>query len=244
MTLFVILVIGFASFVQVSFGFGGGLLAVPLLSLVMTPHDAVLLFLIFQSMKIVFLPFIMKDINLDLLRTIIIPLIIGVMIGTMALNYVPMDLFRVLLGLYILWFVFKDKIAFFKLRNITISPWIAPTLMGSFFGFVQGLVGMGGPVVASYLRGFNLTNTQFRATVTGALLIANFGRILFEWRDIFASSVIQTYLLPGILAFIVAVFAGSVVPKTIPRHLFALCIDALLCVSALVLLASTMKDMI
>ena len=81
----VIIIIAGAFFLQSVFGFGGGLISVPLLTLVFGVKTAVTLVLMFQISFSVLLLFIWKEVNWKYLLKSLPWLIIGAAIGVKAL---------------------------------------------------------------------------------------------------------------------------------------------------------------
>jgi uncharacterized membrane protein YfcA len=94
-----------SSIAEAGFGFGGGLLAIPLLSLVVDLHASVTLFLVFQTLKgaLLFIGFRWIAWDKIWLVTAVLPL--GAWLGLSSLDYFDSKLLGTVLGVYLIGYV-------------------------------------------------------------------------------------------------------------------------------------------
>ncbi len=230
-----LVIMGLAFFSEACFGFGGSFIAVPLLSLYMPPKDAVFLMLIFHCLKAVLLVTAWKHIDWKQLRFLPLGALCGVIIGTTMLDLIPPNALRVGLALYLIAFVAADimRIAMpLKLRDRRAESFLA----GAFGGVFSGLIGMGGPAIATYLRSLQLDKMALRATLIMALTISNYFRLSLDFTEIIHNATIRDYFLPGLAVFVVVMPLGAHLPKFLSEQRFRQSIDVLLVASAIMLL--------
>ena len=234
MMVWVVLLMGLTFLVEACFGFGGGLIAIPLLSLMLAPKDAVFLMLTFQCLKSVLLVTAWRQIDWSALKFMPIGILAGAVIGTMLLDVVDAQTLRLFLAFYLILFVAGDYLKFsWRLQ--------APGQTGSLLagvsgGLISGLTGMGGPALVTYLRTQNLPKAQFRATIIVALTLLNFFRFALDYRDILQSTAVHAYFLPCLAVFCLVMVLGSRLPKFLSEQRFKAGINVLLLLSAVLLL--------
>jgi len=233
-TLLISLIIVIAFGGEALFGFGGGLVAVPLLSLFLDVHDAVVLVAIFQFL----LGFIVlrnfREVAWSLLPPLLVGMVLGVLIGVKILPIVSEQLLRVLLAAYILAFLVKTKLA--PELAVTRASWTGGIFSGVVSGFLQGCLGIGGPAMVIYLKGILSNARVFRASVIFCLSIVNLMRIpLVGYAELLAPPIIRTALI-ALPAFLIAVFLGQRYHRRIPEQMYFRVIYTLLAVTAVSLI--------
>lgn len=231
--LLILVILGLGFFADACFGFGGGLIAVPLLSLVMHPKDAVLLMLVFQCLKTVLLVSAWKHISWSVLKLLPIGILAGCMIGVEVLGVFDATLLRLLLATYLVIFVVTDELKLNLGNHIT--GYAGSFLAGLSGGVISGITGMGGPALATYLRTCQLGKDAFRATIMLTLAIMNGFRLALDFNDIFYSTHWHQYLLPALAVFVVVMPLGARVPKFLSERFYRKSVNALLFTSALLL---------
>jgi uncharacterized membrane protein YfcA len=222
------------------FGFGGGLVSVPLLSILIDVRDAVVLASIFQCLLGALVFFNFKDIAWNLIKPLITGVIVGVIIGSYSLSFLNISILRYLLSLFI--FIYLIKVYFspdFQIKN---SNSYIGFLSGVFSGFFQGCLGTGGPNLIIYLKSIIPTQRNFRATIICALSIASFIRIpLFTSAELFTPSILKIALLTFPL-FILGVILGQRYHNRIPSQIYFRIIYIFLFVSAVSLVFRNLLD--
>jgi len=171
MTIFLLagLIFLFAGIVQGLTGFGAGLLAIPLLCLIMDVKLAV-------SLCIISTLIITTTMAYDLRRYLdyrkILPLLVGslpgIFIGTLLLKIVDPNLIKLLLGIFLI------GISCFNLvfKSQAINP---PVVWGYLAGFLSGVinaaVAAGGPPAIIYTTLHDWKKEEMKATLTGFFLL-------------------------------------------------------------------------
>lgn len=229
----VVLLMGLTFLVEACFGFGGGLIAIPLLSLAMAPKDAVFLMLTFQCLKSVLLVTAWRQIDWQALRLLPIGILIGAPLGTIMLDAVDSQSLQLFLAIYLILFVAGDYLKI-SLRSLPRGR-TGSLLAGISGGLISGLTGMGGPALVTYLRTQNLPKAQFRATIILALTILNLFRFALDFQEIVKSPTLHAYFLPCLVIFCLVMLLGSRLPKFLSEASFKTGINLLLLLSAILL---------
>ena len=184
LTTLLIMIIGIFSgfFVQTLMGFAGALIALPILVLAIQLPDAVAyisIFYMFSSMFLVKQEW--RYINRKIILELLISSIIGVIAGVWLLgNSQPMILKKGLgffILLYVIYFLFKESIAFKKNK--------LKFVLGFFGGFFSGVFSTGGPLYVILVKNSVTEIRTFRATMIGILAMVTFIRIpVLGWEGI------------------------------------------------------------
>lgn len=237
-TFFVLLevvIIAVSFFCEAMFGFGGGLLAVPLLSIFMSVKEAVTLVLVFQLSMGLLLLRSYKDVPKHLVVSMGIGMVAGSMIGVSVLVALPEQMLRTILAIAILAFVVP--ILHGKKSAIHLSP--SPLLhasAGLIGGILQGLLGTGGPVLTLYLLTLGLSAKSFRATLIALFFISSIVRVAVSTPlDLFTPAVRYTALI-AFPVFLLAIFSGQRFFKRLSEDIYRKGVAIILVVSALFML--------
>jgi len=187
------------------FGFGGGLISIPLLSLMWGVKKAVTVILFFQFLMLALLIKIHKNIKWKIVLPTAFIIITGSVIGALSLNYFNEKiLLLILLSAIILYFI---KIIFFN--SIEIKNKFFSFICGFSGSWFQGVVGTGGPLFVILLNEYKLNKNEFRASIISLFLICNTIRIItYSSQGLFTSEVNEKifYLFP---VFCIAIFIGN-----------------------------------
>jgi uncharacterized protein len=225
-------IIFFSSIAEAGFGFGGGLLAIPLLSLVIDLHTSVTLFLVFQTLKgaLLFIGFRWIAWRKIWLLTLVLPL--GVWLGLSSLDYFDSQFIGIVMGVYLIGYVLTQYMPTGYLRLPSLSSPLAQTATGILSGLVQGLIGTGGPLLVTYLKACNLQPNPFRFSVIFALFVANAFRITLAVNYGIVSDQMCYLVLACLPAYGLALVIGYKLPKLISEAQFSVIINILLVASA------------
>ena len=162
---FVIAILGFMIGLAKG-GFGGlGALLTPLLAFVLPVTLAVGVLLPMLMVGDAFAVYMYwKEWDPGLVRRMLPPGIIGALVGTFLLSWLPPDGLRIVLGVFVLVLVayrfVSDRIRAMRYRP---RPWHAPAA-GFLSGIASGMFNNGGPAFSSYLLLQKLTARPFIAT--------------------------------------------------------------------------------
>jgi len=224
-----------ASVVEAAFGFGGGITAIPLLSLMIGLHDSVTLFLVFQFFKGSLLIPGWRHVAWGKIRLVMLALPFGVALGMLCLTLIDARWLEFLLGIYLLLYVAADLL---KLKGVTFRPPALHQLfMGAGGGFIQGIIGTGGPFLVTYVRGLNLGKDGFRFTIVALLFIANAIRLVLTTSAGLFNHHVLVLLAACLPAYGFALVAGYRLPKFLTHRQFSLIINILLVMSGIALLS-------
>ncbi len=235
----VLLIIFLGALGQSAFGFGGGLIAIPLLSLIIGVRDSVTLALVLQLATGFLLLKLRKDLRWDILKPMIAPLLVGTALGTYLLSLASEAFLRVFLAGFI--FIYLIKTQFFDdsrspfLRN----RWFG-SLAGGTAGLIQGLIGSGGPPMLIYLREIISEPASVRAGLLLLLLITNSLRLIMSLSTGLFSSFVLNVSLAAIPCLLLAMFLGEKVFRRFSENGYKSAISILLVISMLSLLYKTL----
>lgn len=221
---------------QSVFGFGSGLVAIPLLSLILGVRDAVTLALIFQLLTGLL---VLKTYR-SLQWRIVAPMLAGLVPGTVAGTYLLASLnestLRVALAVFILVYLVKE--VFFAdavLHGLKHRVW--GFVAGALGGTIQGFIGTGGPPLVIYLREAVEGRTAFRAALFLIIMVSNLLRLgisvpagLFTAYILEAAVVAAPFCLLGL-------WLGDRLSHRINDRYYGYAVQGLLFCAAVVLLA-------
>lgn len=228
------LVLGCAYFVRGIAGFGSGLIAIPLLALLLPLSLVVPL--------VVFLDYVasashgLKD-RAEIQWRQIWPLLpfsaFGVICGLYLFKTVDSTTLAHALGVFVLLYAFYSL--FVKQgEGLASAVWAVPA--GSLGGFVGTLFGTGGPFYVVYLKHRGLPKTQFRATFATIFLIDGAGRLTgyltggYFDRDWLVLAAVSLPMMA------LGLFFGGHIHTSISQRSFQIAVSILLVVSGVSLL--------
>jgi uncharacterized protein len=228
------LIIALAFFGESMFGFGGGLIAIPLLSIFMGVSDAVTLVLISQFCMGLLIFKVHKQVNMPAVLPIAGTLVLGTILGTVVLSMLNPDYLRLILAALIVTFLIKTY--FFTSWEIGKKHrLVAGNLAGLVGGLFQGLTGTGGPVLTMYLSTVIKQKAELRASLIALFFITSIVRV--------GTSIPQGLFTPQLLKtaaivlpfFLIAIAVGQRVQHKLSENFYRHMISALLFVSAVTL---------
>lgn len=230
LTLLTVFILTFAFFAQSLFGFGGGLISIPILSLYMPVADAVTLASIFQF-SMGFLIFrTYKDTAWEHIRALLPMTVIGVGLGILLLKYLDGDIIRLALAGYILLHLARTHTRFDPLGKIIKAG--GAHLAGFLGGTMNAMIGGGGPAFILYLKDKAGSAAAFRANITAILFLSNiprlagtFGTGLMDWEIFYTALAVYPF-------FLGALWMGQKLHSRIPQKRFFAAIEVLLAFTA------------
>lgn len=234
LTTLTVLVLTLAFFTQSLFGFGGGLIAIPVLSLFMPVQDAVTLASIFQLSMGFLIVRTHKDTGWAHIRALLPATVIGVILGILLLKYLDEDLIRLALAGYILLHLSRTHTKFDPLGKIIKAG--GAHLAGFLGGTINAMIGGGGPAFILYLKDKAKNSAEFRANITAILFLSNIPRLagtfsagLMRWDIAETAAIVYPF-------FLGALILGQRLHSRIPQRRFFLIIEILLSLTALMLI--------
>ncbi len=157
----------FAAFVKGVTGLGYPLIVVPLATLATGIEDAVVAVAIPNLAANLWLCWTERSARGEVrdLPRLLVPGVLGAVVGTFALVNLPEDPLLALLAVTVLGFV----VLFVRSPELRLSPALthqwAPAV-GAVTGVVQGAVGASGPVIATWLHGYRLGKSAYVYAIT------------------------------------------------------------------------------
>jgi uncharacterized membrane protein YfcA len=230
-----VLIIFIAFFGESMFGFGGGLIAIPLLSIFMSVPDAVTLVLISQFCMGLLIFKTYKQIDKPIVFPITVSLVVGTAIGTLILSLINPNLLRLVLAALII--VFLSKTYFFN--GLVIGKKhrsAAGNIAGLGGGLFQGLIGSGGPVLTMYLSAVIKEKVAMRASLIYLFFIGSIVRVVISVpQGLFTDQLIKTaaIVLPF---FLLAITLGQIIHHSVSEKLYRQAISVVLLASATTLI--------
>ncbi len=233
-TVICVLIITFAFIGEAVFGFGGGLISVPLLALLIPIKTGINVVAIFQFL-IGFLIFKnYKDIAWNKSKFFLLGMIPGTLLGTFLLKILSGNILSLILAALIISFLIKSY--FFSNLVVSKENNFSASIYGLLFGGFQGSIGTGGPFLVIYYKKILPEIKAFRATLIMALSFSNLLRIIFiSGSGLLDQEVIRLVVL-SLPFFIIGILFGNKFYKTIPEALYKRIVDIILLISAISLI--------
>lgn len=232
--IFAACIIGVAYLVRGIAGFGSGLIAIPLLALMMPLTIAVPL--------IVFLDYIAsashgikhrEAIQWNEIVSLLPFAIVGVLTALFIFQSVDMEALKMGLGCFVLLFAIYSLFSFSG-KTLISSLWSVPA--GSMGGIIGTLYGTGGPFYVMYLKFRNIEKTQFRATFATIFLLDGAGRLAGYIYSGFFSMDLVLMMAVAIPLMVIGMFIGGHIHTNMSQQTFQRAISMLLVFSGLALL--------
>jgi len=234
LTLLFILIVAFAFFAQSIMGFGGGLIAVPLLSLFLPIQDAVTVVILFQVLIGLLVFKTHRDTSWNVIWRMLPAMVLGVIFGILSLKYIHGDIIRLIFAAYIIVHLLRIHTSFDPFKSAIERGGRA---LASFLGgSLNAMVGGGGPPFALYFKELAMSPVTLRANLTAILFLSNIPRIFGSYAADFISVDLLLLGATAIPAFLVAIFLGQKLHDKIPQKTFLTLIDVLLVCTVLSLL--------
>ncbi|MBT3046335.1 MAG: sulfite exporter TauE/SafE family protein [Candidatus Thiodiazotropha sp.] len=232
--LFAAVVISLAYLVRGIAGFGSGLIAIPLLALILPLTTAVPL--------IVFLDYMAsashgikhrEAIKWNEILSLLPFAVVGVLTALFIFKSVDMEALKIGLGAFILVFAVYSLFSFSG-KELISSVWSVPA--GSMGGLIGTLYGTGGPFYVLYLKFRKIEKTQFRATFATIFLLDGAGRLAGYLFTGFFTLDLVLMMAVAIPLMVIGMFIGGRIHTNMSQQTFQRAISMLLVFSGLALL--------
>jgi len=232
------LIVVFAYSIKGITGFGEGLFSIPLLLLFLDLKFILPVYVVIQLVADVFLIYsFRKDIDMQIIKVILVASIIGVIVGVLFLKIADSVFLKSVFGVLVV--IYSLKILIFnkkrKKKEVKKNR-IFGNAAGFIGGFIDAVFNTGGPPVIMYLNYVKLKKVAFRATCVTSFFVFHVTRlIMYSVNGLmeFEKIVIGLYLLP---AMVIGSFIGMKVHLKINEKMFERVIGVvLLCVGVLLI---------
>ena len=219
-------------------GFGAGMVGIPLLAFVMPVHTAVPVFsILVLTLFVVISIRDWKAVVRDELRRLIVPTLLGVVLGIILLQQLDNRmLLKLLGGLLITYATYATAVQIFGLPQLNCSHrWAFPV------GFVGAVIdtvfsGGGGTLVVIYLHMRGVGRQPFRATVAVVWLVEMIARMIgygaagyYTWGTLLLCLILLPMMWAG-------TYAGEKIGNRISQETFSKILAALLALTGVMLL--------
>lgn len=238
-TLQVVVVLLLATSIRSAFGFGEGLVSVPLLSLLMPVAVAApVAVLVSITVAAVVLVQDWSEVHARSAGWLVASTLLGIPLGLLLVTRVAEPIVKAVLACVII--VFS---AYFLIggRRYSLGDDRLSWLFGFSAGVLGGAYGMNGPPLVIYgsLRGWS--PRHFRATLQGYFLPASVVVMGGYWLAGLWTSAVSRYYLVSLPAVLVAIFAGRALNRRMDGRRFLLYVHAGLIVTGAVLLIQALR---
>ncbi|MGB8867908.1 MAG: sulfite exporter TauE/SafE family protein [Rhodomicrobium sp.] len=238
---------GLAAFVSVAFAIGYALIAVPILSLLIGTKSAIAIGLFFNVFTGAQFWFQRKYISWPDAIAILPASLLATLAGLFLFFHMHEAGLSSLLAGYLIVFVgahwLRPAAAPLRLQDASRPPMAAPIFAGLLSGLFQGMVGIGGPPLATYLKARHLHKHAFRATLMLCFFSSNILRVTGSL-ELFRGEPFWSYVLPAIPFFIGGSIAGHHLPRIMSEKTFQYCVDVLLLLSAAMLIVKSAPELL
>jgi uncharacterized membrane protein YfcA len=225
------LIIGIAFLGEAIFGFAGGMISVPLLSLLLGVKDAVTVVLVFQLLMGLLLITARNAVNRYAATSAGLAVISGTILGTLLLDFVPANLLKLFLLVVIVAYLVKTLL--FSRYKLFSSYQGASLVGGIAGGFLQGVVGMGGPPLLIFLNELGLNKQAFRATIICLLFLSNIVRLPLSLFSGLLNQTVAIVVINGLPGFVLALIVGHRYHGLLSEKLYKAAVYGVLGVSAI-----------
>ncbi len=221
------------------FGFGGGLIAIPILSVMLGVRDAVTLSLVQQMVTVILLSRSMRHVDWGITGPVLAGMLPGTVAGIALLSTLNESGLRLALSGFIFLYLVKSTgfpdATFKGIRN---RGWgvLAGLLGGSF----QGLIGTGGPPIVIYMSEATSSKAVFRAGLLLLLAVSNIIRLgISVPAGLFTDSIIEA-ILYSLPCFVVAMWVGKKLLSRIDERYYQIAVYIILGMSLVTLVWETL----
>lgn len=230
------IVIIFASFLGESmFGFGGGFISIPLLSILLGVKTAIIFVLLFQLCMGFMLFSTKKHTNWKIALPMTISIIMGTLLGSFMLSFVSSYFLQKFLAITI--FIFLIKMYFLpKLTFKDTHTKIVGFFTGLVGGWFQGITGTSSPIFTMYLTSLSFTKATMRATLIYIFFVTSVVRVIVSFSEHLITPYILFLALPTFPFFILAIYLGHHAHKKLNDTYYRYVVYIVLFLSALTLL--------
>ena len=233
----VLAILFLATFVRSAFGFGEALIAVPLLSLVMSVEVAApVAVLVSVTVAAIIVAQDWKQVHLSSAAWLILATMVGTPLGLLLLVGAPVGVVKGAMAILIIAFS-SYSLCGRKQAALSDDRWA--WAFGFASGILGGAYGMNGPPLVVYgaLRGWS--PQHFRATLQGYFLPASMAGMLGYWLAGLWTSTVTRYYLCSLPVVVVAILLGRAANRRMSGPAFIRSVQGGLIVVGLLLLVQS-----
>jgi uncharacterized membrane protein YfcA len=228
-----------ATLVRASLGFGDGLIAVSLMSLLMPVEQAAPVAVLMSiTTASIILVRDWREVHFRSAGWLLGATLLGIPLGLMLLTSVPEVIVKTLLALVIMGFSLYSLLN--RGRHELKSDRYA-WLFGFQAGILGGAYGMNGPPLAIYGALRRWRPEHFRATLQAYFLPASMAGMAGYWLAGLWTPAVDRFYLAGFPAIVLAAFAGRIIGRRLEPQRFRMYVYGFLMVIGLILLIQSLR---
>ncbi|MBU6234812.1 MAG: sulfite exporter TauE/SafE family protein [Alphaproteobacteria bacterium] len=228
-----------AFFIEALLGFGGGIIAVPLLAQFLEPAKAVTIVLFFQLLNSLYLASTnYKKADRQSLRLIVPSIVIASIAGVLLTPYMSQTFFMFVLGALILLDLIRAR--FYPSLGSEAMREAPPVLIGGVVGLILGAFGIGGPILVMYLNEKFTDRFVFRATLISIFFVSNSIRGLTSVFTTAFDGTVLKYCLIALPFFLLSIFLGQKAHNYLGQAAFRKGVELLLFLAAISLIVRSL----
>jgi uncharacterized membrane protein YfcA len=164
-----------------------------------------------------------------------VPSIILTILGAYLVVYLPQNILEVSLGVFLLIFsIYSFLKPDFQVQAAKINTIIG----GSLSGFLQGIIGIGGPIRSAFLISYNLDKFKYIATLAAIAVIVDVTRIPIYIANNLLEPQFYYYIPPLVIIGIVGSYIGKRIVNKIPQDIFKKVVLVAIALASLLLIFS------
>lgn len=162
-----------------------------------------------------------------------VPGVILTVFGAYFVVYISQDDLQIILGIFLFLFsIYSLLKPDFKVRAEPQNTIIG----GSISGFLQGLVGIGGPLRGAFLISYGLEKYKYIATLAAIAVAIDMTRIPIYLAYNLLEPQYYYYIVPLIIIGIVGSYTGKKIVKRIPQNVFKKIVLIAIAITSLLLI--------
>jgi uncharacterized protein len=167
-----------------------------------------------------------------------VPSIFITIIGAYMVTYVPQNILIIILGIFLLSF----SILFLIRPNIKVPASEINTIIGgALSGFLQGLIGIGGPLRGAFLISYDLDKFKYIATLAAIAVIIDLTRIPIYLTNNLLEPQYYIYIPILVVLGIIGSYIGKKIVVFIPQDAFKKVVLVAIGFASLVLILGGLK---
>jgi uncharacterized membrane protein YfcA len=227
-----------ATVIRSAFGFGEALVAVPLLALAI-PVEVAAPVAVLVSVTVALIVVLQdwRSIHIRSAVWLVLPTLLGIPLGLMALKTVPEPVVKAVLAVVIIAFSGWSLMprARFTLENDRFAG-----VFGFLAGILGGAYGMNGPPLAMYGSLRRWPPANFRATLQGYFLPASLAGMAAYWVAGLWTPVVNRFYVVSLPGVLLGIFLGRIINRRMDARQFVLYVHVGLIAIGLVLLGQAL----
>ncbi|MGZ7069115.1 MAG: sulfite exporter TauE/SafE family protein [Methanobacterium sp.] len=146
-----------------------------------------------------------------------VPSVVLTVIGAAIVIYIPQNVLEILLGIFLLLFsIYSLLMPDFKVKAAKIYTIFG----GGLSGFLQGLMGIGGPLRGSFLISYNLNKFMYIATMSAIAVVIDATRIPIYFYNNLLGPQFYFYIPSLVIIGIAGSYTGKRIVNQIPQDIF------------------------